>query len=191
MQLLLSLSFSLAEPVTPGKAFTPSLVQQPQITQQLRRVVFPSALMVASPHFVFGQGSGQSFPLQSSILSLISNAAANLQLPSFCIFSIHCLWACGMMILSLPDFSSPSSCSLLLQKFPQSYSPHWRMLFSSCSPGEKCGVQSLVTQPRTQAKTQCVCGDHVGLALRESSQGTSGLLCPVIPASQAVSQPSC
>lgn len=172
--LLLSLSSSLTEPVTPVKAFTSSLMQQPQILQPLRHMVFPSVLMVFSLHFVFGQGSfllRNKFRLpfaEKHFPSLINNAAANPQLPSHCIFSIHSVWVCGMMIFSLPDIFSPSSCSLLLQKFPQNYSPHWTMLISSPSPGEKTGVWSLVTQPRIQAETQCVCGDHVGLALKES-----------------------
>lgn len=149
-------------------------MQQPQILQPLRHMVFPSVLMVFSLHFVFGQGSfllRNKFRLpfaEKHFPSLINNAAANPQLPSRCIFSIHSVWVCGMMIFSLPDIFSPSSCSLLLQKFPQNYSPHWTMLISSPSPGEKSGVWSLVTQPRIQAETQCACGDHVGLALRES-----------------------
>lgn len=157
--LLLSLSSSLTEPVTPGKAFPSSLVQQPQITQQWRLVGFLSALMVFSPHFVFGQGSSQSFLLRNKWPTSLHTTAfplslalllQNFSFPAFAFsgLCIHSVWACGMMILSPPDFSSPSSCSLLPQKFPQNYSPHWRMLSSSPSPGEKCGVQSLATQPR-------------------------------------------
>lgn len=63
MVLLLSLPSSLTEPVTSVKAFTSSLVQQ--VMQSLRWVVFPSALMVFSPHFVFGQGASQSFLLRN------------------------------------------------------------------------------------------------------------------------------
>lgn len=36
-----------------------------EVMQSSRRVVFPSARMVFSPHFVFGQGSSQSFLLRN------------------------------------------------------------------------------------------------------------------------------
>ena len=104
---------------------------------------------------------------------------------------IHPVWVFGMLDLSPPDLSSPSSCSLLLQTSPQHYSSHWRMVVSSSSSAEKCRVQPMVSQARIQAEAWHICGGRVGLGLTAAGRSRSQLQqhCFTIPASQTMTQP--
>lgn len=82
------------------------------------------------------------------------------------------------MILSLPDFSPPSSCSLPPQKFPHDYSPCWTM---SPQPHQKKNVEFSPWYPSPASRLKhSVFVVAMGPGLRDSGQGRSGLCSTVL-----------